>query len=177
MPSKKMNSIKKAFTLIELLVVVAIIGILTGIVIVNLNAARGKGQDTAIKGQMTQLRSTAELYYADNYGYSTANFGGNNNQDCISGSFANTFFSEQDVVKALQAIQRNSGLMPKCSMVGAISGSTLGAQSWVVTSKLRADVGFWCIDSSGSSRRVTNAVVAAPTADDAGVLTVSCPSV
>jgi prepilin-type N-terminal cleavage/methylation domain-containing protein len=60
----KINNNKlTGFTLIELLVVVAIIGILASVVIVNLNSARAKGQDSAIKQQLAQLRSSGELYY------------------------------------------------------------------------------------------------------------------
>lgn len=53
---------KKGFTLLELLVVVAIIGILASVVLAMLTSAKKKGQDSAIKEQMTSLRSEAELY-------------------------------------------------------------------------------------------------------------------
>ncbi len=54
---------KKGFTLIELLVVIAIIGILATIVIVNVNAARNKAKDAVVKGNMDQIRVTAEMFY------------------------------------------------------------------------------------------------------------------
>ena len=54
----------------ELLVVVAIIGILAAIVLVSLNSARNKGKNAAVKAQMAQLRSAAEMYNEDNGGFS-----------------------------------------------------------------------------------------------------------
>jgi prepilin-type N-terminal cleavage/methylation domain-containing protein len=63
---------KKGFTLIELLVVIAIIGILATIVIVNVNSARNKANDVAIKAALDQIRAQAELYY-DGTGASTYN--------------------------------------------------------------------------------------------------------
>lgn len=54
---------EKGFTLIELLVVIGIIGILSGIVLVNVNSARNKAKDSAIKGSLEQARLAAELFY------------------------------------------------------------------------------------------------------------------
>jgi prepilin-type N-terminal cleavage/methylation domain-containing protein len=61
--NKKFN---KGFTLIELLVVIAIIGILSAVVLTNLNSARDKAKVASVKTMMAQLKRSAEVYYYDN---------------------------------------------------------------------------------------------------------------
>lgn len=61
--------LQKGFTLIELLVVIAIIGILAAVVLASLNSAREKGKVAAIKSNLKNLQSQAELYYNDNGTY------------------------------------------------------------------------------------------------------------
>jgi general secretion pathway protein G len=56
---------KKGFTLIELLVVISIIGILTTLVMVNLNAARERARDTQRKSDLSNIQTALRLYYND----------------------------------------------------------------------------------------------------------------
>jgi general secretion pathway protein G len=55
----------KGFTLIELLVVISIIGILTTLVMVNLNAARERARDTQRKSDLSNIQTALRLYYND----------------------------------------------------------------------------------------------------------------
>jgi prepilin-type N-terminal cleavage/methylation domain-containing protein len=64
-----MKKLNKGFTLIELLVVIAIIGILSSVVLASLNSARSKGNDTAVKSNLLNARTQAELFYDGTTGY------------------------------------------------------------------------------------------------------------
>ncbi|MSR35149.1 MAG: prepilin-type N-terminal cleavage/methylation domain-containing protein [Gemmatimonadetes bacterium] len=63
----------KGFTLIELLIVVVIIGILAAIAIPKFSATRDKAYFAAMKSDMQNLARQQEIYYADNYAYTTSN--------------------------------------------------------------------------------------------------------
>ncbi len=58
-----MKRYTKGFTLIELLVVIAIIGILASVVLVSLQSARKKGNDTRVISSVQQLRTALEANY------------------------------------------------------------------------------------------------------------------
>jgi type II secretion system protein G len=62
----------KGFTLIELLIVVVIIGILAAIAIPKFSATREKAYFAAMKSDLKNLASQEEIYYADNYAYTSS---------------------------------------------------------------------------------------------------------
>ncbi len=65
MPAK----IKNGFTLIELLVVIALIGILSTLVLANLNSARERSRDTQRKSDLRSIQTALRLYYNDVGGF------------------------------------------------------------------------------------------------------------
>lgn len=66
------NFTKKGFTLVELLVVVSLIGILSTLVIANLNSARERARDAQRKSDLRNIQTALRLYYNDNGRYPAA---------------------------------------------------------------------------------------------------------
>jgi general secretion pathway protein G len=64
------------FTLIELMVVIAIIGILAGIIMVSLSAAKGRANDAKRKSDLKNLSLALSQYYNDNGAYPSTGGGG-----------------------------------------------------------------------------------------------------
>lgn len=69
---KNKKTSQGGFTLIELLVVIAIIGVMAGMVIVNLSGANQKSRDSRRQNDLKQIQSSLEMFYFDNYYYPTA---------------------------------------------------------------------------------------------------------
>jgi len=66
-----METSRSGFTLIELLIVVVIIGILAAIAIPKFTAVREKAFMSAAQADLRNLASLQEVYYNDNYTFST----------------------------------------------------------------------------------------------------------
>jgi len=114
---------KKGFTLIELLVVIAIIGILASIVLVSIGPARDRARDAAIKSELTQMRTQAELY-ADDHGNYTG------------------WCASTDATKFLDGITAQGKT--------AVCNSAAGA--WAACSPLYDTTDKnWCVDSTGDT--------------------------
>ena len=68
-------NLSRGFTLVELLVVIAIIGVLSTLLLLQLNVARAKARDAKRVADINQVRSAMELYYDDMGYYPSPNTG------------------------------------------------------------------------------------------------------
>ena len=64
---------RKGFTLIELLVVIALIGILSTLILANLNSARERSRDVQRKSDLRNIQTALRLYYNDVGGFPASN--------------------------------------------------------------------------------------------------------
>ena len=65
----------KGFTLVEILVVVVIIGVLSGIVMLNVIGRIGEARIKAAKVDLRTIESAMSIYKMDNFNYPTTELG------------------------------------------------------------------------------------------------------
>lgn len=122
------TSRQKGFTLIELLVVIAIIGILSSVVLASLNSARDKGNDAAVKSNLSNIRAEAELYYDDN----------DRDYDGVC--------DDEEIDQMLTAASEASTGTADCDH---------SSSEWAAEAQLSTD-DYFCVDSTGVAAERTN---------------------
>lgn len=151
----------RGYTLVELLMVVSIIGMLSSIVLTSLTSARNKGADSAIKQNLINARTEAEIFYSTSQSYdlvcATTAIGDNVNAALAAYGVPNTFSDSQQTFWNL----------------GQCHDSVNAWAAWVPlkASASGFPVGF-CVDHLGSARQVTTNL---PAYTGVGTTGVVCP--
>ncbi len=140
------NKNVRGFTLIELLVVIAIIGILAAVILPSLGSSREKGKETAVKAQLANIRSQAELYNQTNGGeYNTSATVVDAGASCT----ATVTGSMYDSTATNNAATLIAGIIT----AGGVPTCYSSSSDWAVASTLPTTAGgAWCVDSKGTSR-------------------------
>ncbi|MEX2052564.1 MAG: type II secretion system protein [Candidatus Paceibacterota bacterium] len=138
------------FTLIELLVVVAIVGLLASITLGYMGDARKKGDDTAVKTNLSTLRSVAGLFYLENAN-SYLPIGGSNfgvaTCPTYNPSGTNMFSVNKPAADSIaEAVKRGTG--------SSCANSSL---RWAVAIGLKMVPNTsWCVDAEGAAKVVNS---------------------
>lgn len=140
---------QSGFTLIELLVVIAVIGVLASVVLASLSTSRSKGNDAAIKSNLSGARAEAELYYGNNG--NTFGTAGAGTGVC---STTGTSVIGDSVAQAIASSPKPAAYDTVAETCFVVAGTNPG---WAAAVQLAAPTTttYFCVDSSGAAKEVT----------------------
>ncbi len=135
---------KTGFTLIELLVAIAIIGILATIILASLTESQSRGYDSKILQQLNGFRTAAQLYFSNHGGY------GPDTNSCNDNT---SIFKSVDPQDGSPSVYIDSANLPEFTQVYCSTDSS--GRRYAVKATLYNANQYWCVDSTGASRKVT----------------------
>lgn len=125
----------KGFTIVELLVVMSIFTLLLSLILIPMSASRLKAKDSRIGVAMSQVRSVAALYFA-------------NNNDNYAGLNA-----DAGIVILFDDITKEGGEKPSTGSAGV--DLVMSDTEYCVETRMN-EPSYWCVDSAGASKRYDN---------------------
>lgn len=146
----------EGFTLIELLVVIAIIGILASIVLASLNTARNKGADAAIKGNLSNIRVQAELYY-DNQNPNTYAATAYPKGTCPAAASTGNIFADPTLFQAIASATTIAGGVANTQCYASATKWAAAVQLKTGGTAADAIPDSWCVDNTGQGKSYTYA--------------------
>jgi prepilin-type N-terminal cleavage/methylation domain-containing protein len=171
--ARTVNSMASGFTLIELLVVVAIIGLLSTVVLFAVSDARNKGADAAVKENLINARTQAEIFYNANLDSYYTDLGYEVNDVCAQN--ASVTLASKSIYPFLNEARRASGAdditrveyqsteYPEGGSFTTVNCSSTGS-TWMADAPLKKLQGngspwMFCVDSSGNAKEEATAII------------------
>lgn len=131
---KKSKTNNLVVIIIVIFVGIAVIGILASVVLASLNSARSKGQDAAIKANLSNITVQAELYWDSK---------STNGKD---GDYSGLCY-DNEILKLIEGTPKAKGVNPICND---------NFKSYAISALLNSEK-YFCVDSTGVAAEVNDA--------------------